>query len=358
MGGNPPTLADFLTGDVSAVLRTNLEALSLEYVTDHQVVIEVDGENYECVLHVVDTVPPVMTLKNVSGYTMIPRTAEEFVTGIEDMTNVTVSFAQEPDLTLAGEQQVQIVAKDEGGNETVGQAVLTLQADTEPPKIVGAKDITVYVGSTVSYRKDVEVTDNCPEGVNLEVDNSRVNLSEAGSYPVVYRATDFAGNVTEQAVTVTVKASLYTQEQIDELADAVLAKIITEDMTPMEKVQAIFNYIRGHVGYINHSEKDDWIRAAYEGLAEGQGDCYVFACTSKQLLTRAGITNMDIAKIPAKTSHYWNLVDIGDGWYHFDTTPRKDHPTIFMWTDEQMMEYSAAHNNSHNYDHEAYPEVN
>ena len=182
-----------------------------------------------------------MTLKNVSGYTMIPRTAEEFVTGIEDMTNVTVSFAQEPDLTLAGEQQVQIVAKDEGGNETVGQAVLTLQADTEPPKIVGAKDITVYVGSTVSYRKDVEVTDNCPEGVNLEVDNSRVNLSEAGSYPVVYRATDFAGNVTEQAVTVTVKASLYTQEQIDELADAVLAKIITEDMTPMEKVQAIFN---------------------------------------------------------------------------------------------------------------------
>lgn len=358
VGGNPPTLADFLTGDVSAVLRTNLEALSLEYVTDHQVVIEVDGENYECVLHVVDTVPPVLTLKNVSGYTMVPRTAEEFVTGIEDMTNVTVSFAQEPDLTLAGEQQVQIVAKDEGGNETVGQAVLTLQADTEPPKIVGAKDITVYVGSTVSYRKDVEVTDNCPEGVNLEVDNSRVNLNEAGSYPVVYRATDFAGNVTEQAVTVTVKASLYTQEQIDELADAVLAKIITEDMTSMEKVQAIFNYIRGHVGYINHSEKDDWIRAAYEGLAEGQGDCYVFACTSKQLLTRAGITNMDIAKIPAKTSHYWNLVDIGDGWYHFDTTPRKDHPTIFMWTDEQMMEYSAAHNNSHNYDHEAYPEVN
>ena len=148
------------------------------------------------------------------------------------------------------------------------------------------------------------------------------------------------------------------QEQIDELADAVLAKIITEDMTPMEKVQAIFNYIRGHVGYINHSEKDDWIRAAYEGLAEGQGDCYVFACTSKQLLTRAGITNMDIAKIPAKTSHYWNLVDVGEGWYHLDTTPRPDHPTIFLWTDEEMMAYSAWHYNAYNYDRSLYPEIN
>ena len=69
-----------------------------------------------------------------------------------------------------------------------------------------------------------------------------------------------------------------------------------------------------------------------------QGDCYVFACTAKVLLTRAGITNMDIEKIPAKTRHYWNLVDIGDGWYHFDTTPRKDGTIFFMWDDAKLME--------------------
>lgn len=67
---------------------------------------------------------------------------------------------------------------------------------------------------------------------------------------------------------------------------------------------------------------------------------------------------MDIAKIPAKTLHYWNLVDLGEGWFHFDTTPRTDHPTIFMWTDAQMMDYSVRHNNSHNYDHDSYPAVN
>ena len=67
---------------------------------------------------------------------------------------------------------------------------------------------------------------------------------------------------------------------------------------------------------------------------------------------------MDIEKIPAKTRHYWNLVDIGEGWYHFDTTPRKDRPTIFMWDEARMMDYSQNHNLSHNYDHSLYPVVN
>ena len=84
----------------------------------------------------------------------------------------------------------------------------------------------------------------------------------------------------------------------------------------------------------------------------------MYACTSKVLLTRAGIANIDIVKIPTRTSHYWNLVNVGDGWYHFDTTPRKDHPVIFMWTEAQMMEYSGRHYNSHNYDHSLYPVVN
>lgn len=358
VGGKAPGLKEFLIGDVEAQLLTNLAELDTGVVGEYDVVIQVGEESYRSKLRVADTVPPELTLKDVSGYTLLPRTAEEFVVQTKDRTAVTVRFLEEPDLTLEGEQQVSIVAQDEGGNQTVAQAALTLTADTEPPRLTGVQDITLYLGNAIAYRKNVETVDNCPEGLRLEIDNSQVNPNAAGSYPVTYRAIDYAGNVTEQTITVTILESMYSQETVDALADAVLKQIITADMTPMDKVQAIFTYIRGHVGYISHSEKGDWIRAAYEGLAEGRGDCYVFASTAKELLTRAGITNMDIEKIPAKTMHYWNLVDVGDGWYHFDTTPRKDHPTIFMWTDEQMMEYSEKHSNSHNYDHSAYPEVN
>lgn len=357
-GGETPDVNDFLIQNMDAKLVTDIAAIDLNRIGEHVIYVQVGGEQYESKLQVKDTITPKAAVQNISGFTLVPITAEQFVTDVEDVTPVSIEFVQEPDITLVGTQTVEICVKDEGGNELVEQAQLTLEADVEAPVLVGVKDIVIYIGDTISYRKGVSVTDNCEVGAALEVDNSQVNPNEVGSYSVIYRATDLAGNMVEETVTLTIKPRSHTLEEVNALADAVLARIIKPEMTPMEKVRAIYDYNMSHIGYINHSDKGDWIQAAYEGLAEGQGDCYVYACTAKLLLTRAGITNMDIEKIPAKTMHYWNLVDIGDGWYHFDTTPRKDRPTIFMWTDEQMIEYSESHNKSHNYDPTQYPEIN
>ncbi len=357
-GSELPDVKDFLLEAVEAAFVTDITALDMKQIAEYPIHILVADMECETVLRVVDTVAPVAELQNISDFALLPRTAEEFVVSVDDVTNVNIAFVQEPDVTVPGVQTVEIRMTDEGGNETIAQAELTLIEDTEAPTLSGVKDITIYMGDTISYRKGVTATDNCEEGVTLEIDNSLVNPNEAGIYPVTYRATDLTGNVTEQVIIITIKARTHTLEEVNALADAVLAKIIKPEMTELEKVRAIYDYNMKNIGYINHSEKGDWIQAAYEGLAKKKGDCYVYACTAKLLLTRAGITNMDIAKIPAKTSHYWNLVDIGDGWYHFDTTPRKDHPTIFMWTDEQMIAYSNKHNKSHNYDPALYPEIN
>ena len=55
--------------------------------------------------------------------------------------------------------------------------------------------------------------------------------------------------------------------------------------------------------------------------------------------------------------HYWNLIDLGDGWHHFDTCRRKDGSTFFYKTDAELMEYSLANDNSHNYNRDLYPEI-
>lgn len=358
-GGAAPGLEDFVVAGENAAFLTDVEALDYTQPGDHEISLEVDGTVYTSVLHIADTTPPEVEVHDVEGYALLPRTPEEFVTSIKDATDVTAVFQQEPDVTKIGTQELVIVFTDAGGNTTEKQVTLTLLEDTEPPVISGAADMKVYVGDSVSYKKNVTVTDNCPADVPLTVDSSGVNLEKSGVYPVTYTATDLAGNTTSVTVNVTVRTRSYSEAAVNELADAVLAKIITAGMTDRQKAEAIFNYVVSHVGYISHSEKGDYIRAAYEGLALGQGDCYVYASTSKVLLTRAGIKNMDIVKIPSTTSHYWNLVDVGDGWYHFDTTPRRaGHPRIFLWTEAELMEYSNAHNNSHNYDHSAYPTVN
>lgn len=358
-GSRPPALSDFVIEGEDAAFLTRVDRFDYTVPADHKVKLRVDGNDYEAVLHIADTVAPVLNVHDVRSFTTLDRTADDFVESVRDVTKVKTAFVTDPDVTAAGEQEVEICATDAGGNQTVKTAKLILEEDKEAPVIIGVTDLNVIVGSTVSYKKNVTVTDNCQEGLSLTVDNSAVNLNVEGTYPIVYVAKDGSGNETTAAASVTVRPRVYDENEVNSIADGVLARIITPDMDPGQKLEAIYGYVQSHVGYISHSEKGNWVRAAYEGLVDGRGDCYVYASTAKVLLTRAGIANMDIAKIPSKTSHYWNLVNVGNGWYHFDTTPRRpDHPHICMWTEEQLMAYSTSHGNSHNYDHSQYPEVN
>lgn len=356
VGSKPPAVQAFI-GSGSASFVTDIQAIDYSQVGEHEVSLKVDGEIYTSVLRVVDTVPPKAEVKDVESFLQYHLDPQAFVLKVEDATEVTASYKNEPDWTKMGAQKVEIVLTDRGNNEIVKEASLTLKQDTEKPKIQGAKDIKVFIGDSVAYRKNVSVEDNCPD-CELTVDTSKVDLNTEGTYDVIYTATDLAGNKDSVAIKLTVAKREYDIETVNELADKILAEIIKPEMTDKEKLRAIYNYNLTHIGYVNDSEKEDYVKAAYQGFKEGRGDCFVYASAAKVLLTRAGITNMDIEKIPAATLHYWNLVDIGDGWYHFDTTPRKDHPTIFMWTDEQLMDYSEKHNKSHNYDHSLYPEVN
>lgn len=358
-GSRLPELKDFVIEGEASEFITNISSFDYNVPADKIVKLLVDGVSYEVTMHIVDTIAPQVETQDISSFTLLPKEAEEFIFSVDDVTEVKADFVKEPDLTHVGEQTVEIRVTDAGGNETVKTAKLTLEEDVEAPVISGVTDISVLVGGSVSYKKNVTVTDNCPEGLIFTVDNSAVNLNAEGTYPITYIARDFAGNETTVAANITVRPKVYDENEVYALADRVLASITTPDMSPMQKLEAIYNYNQYHIAYISHSEKGNWVRAAYEGLAEGRGDCYVYASTAKVLLTRAGFTNMDIAKIPTRTSHYWNLVNLGDGWYHFDTTPRAaDHPHICMWTEAQLMEYSTSHNNTHNYDHSLYPEVN
>lgn len=322
----------------------------------------VDGREADVTLTVQDTIAPAFTVKHVEGWTKKALQPEAFVQNCTDETKVTFAFGTEPDWTKKGSGSVEIIATDEAGNTSSQIASYKLQEDTVAPE-VSLSTIDIIIGETVSYKKAVGYSDNADskDELKLEIDNSKVDPNTVGTYPVTYTVTDTAGNSTTKTGQVNVLAEkpvYYDEDVVNAKADEVLAEIITENMTPLEKTRAIYNWVHGKIGYISHSEKGDWVRGAYEGLVKRQGDCFVYASTAKVLLTRAGIENMDIVKSQVNPSHYWNLVNLGDGWYHFDATPRKDKTVFFMWTDAQLKEYSESHKNTHIYDASLYPEIN
>lgn len=353
---------DFLKKEgVKIEFVTDMAGIDMNHVGEHEIVLKAKGKERTSTLKVVDTVAPKAeaeaepVLIDLGGEADASRLLASYV----DATDVTCTFKESPDLSETGIIPVTVVLTDEGGNTAEVEAQLEVIDDKEAPVIDGVAPLTGFIGDPISYKSEITVTDNCDPGVELEVDNSEVIPDQAGTYAVRYSATDRAGNTAQAETTITIKEKPENYVEPDEvyaLADEVLAQITTEDMTLKEKARAIYDWTRENVGYIDSSEKDSWTNGAYQGFTEGQGDCFVFFATSKALLTRAEIPNIDVVKSDTShSSHYWSLINCGDGWYHFDTTPRYGGGSFFMLTDAEILEYSEAHRDSHIFDRSLYP---
>ncbi|MCI8482702.1 MAG: hypothetical protein HFH41_00005, partial [Lachnospiraceae bacterium] len=361
-GSSVPELSEFLLREYKDACFTQEweEILDMNQVADYEIGITIAGEEYTSLLHVTDTTAPIVEAKKVQAYQDHVLEPMDFVEKIEDATETEVTFAERPDFTIPGDQKVELLVTDEGGNVTQVSTEMEIVVDTEPPVIEGVEELTVAIGESISYKKNVTVSDNYDENVTLEIDSSQVDLNARGDYPVVYRAEDGAGNVTEEETVVHVKAASVetaTEEMVNKKADEILQKITTEDMSQYEIAKKIFDWVHGNIGWSDGVPKTNWIQGAYRGLFDQKGDCYVYASAAKCLLTRAGIENMDIGFSSARRSHYWNLIDLGEGWYHFDATRRTDGRSFFYYEDADIRAYSSTHNGSHAYDPSQYPDI-
>lgn len=236
--------------------------------------------------------------------------------------------------------------------------------DKVAPQILGVNKIAVFLGSTVSYRSGILVSDDSDPAPRLTVDSSQVNLSAPGTYPVYYSAIDSAGNQTtiETTVTVSEAPESYVDEAvIKEKADELLAKILTEGMSPREQVNAVYDWIEGHCYYIAEFDKSDYMQAAYLMLTNNRGDCYGFYAVSRLLFERMGLPNLTVTRTPNEvrtTNHWWNMVSLdgGETWYHFDSTPHLTYPTrTCLVTDAFLNDFNLLMPNYYYFDHEAFP---
>ena len=341
---------------------TGITAEQLTKPGVYELVLTNGEETYNVTVKVLDTVAPVGTAVDLTSEGSLPK-AEDFVTDIQDICSVTVSYKQEPDLTVSGVQEVVLILADTSGNKTELTAKLTVVLDEEAPVITGAADILVYQGDAVSYRSGISVTDNKDESPRLTVDNSLVDLSTPGTYTLTYIATDASGNESRVEVTVSVreKQPHYVDlEIIYEEVDDLLKDIVTDDMTKREQVVAIYDWMYDHLWYSDSSDKSDYLQGAYVMMQNRSGDCFNYFALSKLMFDRLGIDNIDVRKVKnyeGDADHFWSLVSLdgGETWYHFDATPRIGGGDFCLITDKALDEYSVNHKNSHNRDKSLYP---
>lgn len=346
--------------DEEYTLEPSVTSLDVNTLGQTEFSINIHNDKYNVIVTVVDTIAPTGQVSSINNWIGNKVAAEAFLVSYTDETSVTCTYKTEPDFSIEGSQPVTIVLTDEYGNKTEYSTTLVLKADTEKPVISGATPKDFYVGEPMNFTYGVYAKDNKDGDVNVITDTSKVNINAAGSYNVIYTAKDSSGNVATATGLVVIHPQRTAQQIFDEKINKILGGIVTSNMDERAKVSAIYNWIYGHVVYVGTSQKGNWQSSALEGINTGKGDCYTYFALSKALLTAAGIDNIDMERSldsPRTSHHYWNLVNIGTGWYHFDTCHKAVYLNGCMFTDAQAAEYSNKVSGYYTYDASKYPDI-
>ena len=273
----------------------------------------------ESIINVQDTTPPFGIVKDVTIPLGEEITPDIFFEELFDASPIAVlAFINQPDMFGSAEQNIQIEAIDFWGNRAVFEAVLTLLPNETPPRIEGTRDITSMIGTGIMFRQGVTAFDALGREIEFGIDSSQVDTNALGVYTAIYYAEDAWGLRTEVEITVTITS--IDPDEVIRRVDVILEGLIRDDMTQRQKARVIFDWVVQNVEFAGGIGQDNVYEAAWQALQHRRGHCFVFYGISEIMLTRAGVPNMRIERIPGTpTRHRWNLINPdGLGWHHFD----------------------------------------
>ncbi len=130
------------------------------------------------------------------------------------------------------------------------------------------------------------------------------------------------------------------RNETDKKIDNILSDIIKPNITDDEKVKAVHDYIVKNSQYDTSSV----FYSDYDLLTEGKSVCNGYALLTYNMLKKLNIPVKFVFGTSDSQSHVWNMVKLGDYWFHLDTTwndPVPDRDNIssynyYMLTDEEI----------------------
>ena len=151
------------------------------------------------------------------------------------------------------------------------------------------------------------------------------------------------------------------EAEVEAYAAELAAEITKDCKTDQEKVSAIFNYCYNGVlvnGTPLDSDGQDLLDGAMTGFDRMQGNCFTQASMCHYLLQAVGIKDMLVGNT-GTSSHWWNLVKIGDSYRHVDCTPFNGFTGGNQTTTKELKAKSTSDETKvcHTYDEGNYPKA-
>ncbi len=184
LGEEFPDISEFLTADAkpeNVSFVTDTDGVDISCVGNVEVTLKQGFKEETVILSVVDTTAPVVvfvdeTTKNID-YELNP---EDFVISIDDLSDTTVSFAEEPDDTDSYEdKELTVIVTDASGNSASHECKLTYEW------IFG--EVTIELGEEL-LANDILIDQLVGKNLISQDTIDEINESGVGEYDVVSEA--------------------------------------------------------------------------------------------------------------------------------------------------------------------------
>ncbi len=190
-------------------------ALSGLPLGDSTVYLAGDFGQIPVTVNIIDTTAPDFSVHSVSYLAGTAPKAKDFVSDYDDASPVTFSFKNVPDTDKEGTFDITVVATDEAGNTAEQSTAVVFYYDTVPPVISGYRDFSFILGESCDFSEGVTAYDAVWGDVKVNVDSSAVDTGTAGTYSLIYTATDGSGNTAEVSVSVIIREPTYVKLDVD-----------------------------------------------------------------------------------------------------------------------------------------------
>ena len=182
-------------GNIEDVI-VNDSQVKIDKVGSYEIVYEIEDKEFKLNVEVIDSKKPVVkSVKKITTDEEIKVDVEKFIEEVQDDSPYEFKFLEDYKFDKAGSYEYSIEVKDSSGNKTIVKVPVEIKPkDVEAPIIEGKESINLTLGEEFDPYKNMSVSDDRDDKVEIKVVSNNVNCDEVGTYEVLYEAIDYTGN--------------------------------------------------------------------------------------------------------------------------------------------------------------------
>lgn len=376
--------------DVESYVRANAKVLSgvsvnlsnveTDKVGVYDAYAEYSGKKYPFSIQIRDTAEPIATLVQTKYEININETlyAKDMIKEVVEDSSYKVYFDEEgkPESKTFTEAKtyndVFIIVEDEHGNKSQKLRVsVVVKNKSDKPILIGVKDTTIQLNSPFDVLSGVKATDKTDGDLTNKIKvDGKVNTNKVGVYEIVYRVTNSNGYTTSitRKVTVTNETLSGDDSQRDVADGPYLAKLEMREResvyltlkrnlftgnNTLDLVKQMNDYLVKYVEYTSVDVDNKKANSSYGVIKNNIGTDQGFA---RAFLYMSDMQEIECLYVTGKYNNQnraWNIVKIGNYYYHIDIAMnRKLNQQFKLYSTQEMVELG------YSFDEAKYPVCN